>query len=68
MKEIYMLAGVGLGMVAGVMLYKYCDSAKKFVDKTETKVMKKADQMEKEVEKKIGDAEKKAKKKLNKKA
>lgn len=67
MKEIYMLAGIGVGMVAGIMLYKYCDSAKKFVDKTEKEVMKKADKIEKDAEKKIEDVEKKVKKRLNKK-
>ena len=67
MKEIYMLAGIGVGMVAGIMLYKYCDGAKKFVDKTEKEVMKKANEMEKGAEKKIQDAEKKVRKRLNRK-
>lgn len=67
MKEIYMLAGVGVGMVAGIMLYKYCDSAKKFVDNTEKQIVKKAEKMEKDAEKKIEDVEKKVKKRLNKK-
>ena len=74
MKEIYMLAGIGVGMIAGVMLYKYCDGAKKFVDSTEKELMKKADKFEKDAETKIENAEKKveqikekAKKRFNKK-
>ena len=60
MKEIYMLAGVGLGMVAGVMLYKYCDEAKKVVDNTEKKIISSAQSIEKDLSKKI---DKKLKKK-----
>ena len=67
MKEIYMLAGVGVGMLAGIMLYKYCDGAKKLVDGTEKKLMQKASQMEEGAEKKIQDVEKKVRKRLNKK-
>ena len=61
MKEIYMLAGVGLGMIAGVMLYKYCDDAKKVVDNTEKKIISSAQSIEKDLSKKID-------KKLKKKA
>jgi len=68
MKEIYMLAGIGVGMVAGIMLYKYCDSAKKVIDSTEQKVMKKADKLEKEAEKKMEDIKKDIKSKSKKKA
>ena len=60
MKEIYMLAGVGLGMVAGVMLYKYCDNAKKIVDNTEKKIISSAQSIEKDLSKKM---DKKLKKK-----
>lgn len=67
MKEIYMLAGVGVGMIAGIMLYKYNENAKKFVDNTEKQVLKKAEKMEKGAEQKIEDVKGKVKKKLNKK-
>lgn len=75
MKEVYMLAGIGVGMLAGIMLYKYCDGAKKLVDNTEKELMKKADKMEQGAEKKIEEAEnkvkalkQKARKKLNQKS
>ena len=68
MKEIYMLAGIGVGMMAGIMLYKYCDSAKKVIDNTEKKVMKKADQFEKSAEKKIENTKKNIKNKNKKNA
>lgn len=68
MKEIYMLAGIGVGMVAGIMLYKYCDSAKKVVDNTEKKIMKKADEMEKDTKKKIDGVKKNIKKKTKQNA
>lgn len=61
MKEIYMLAGVGVGMIAGVMLYKYCDNAKKVVDNTEKKIISSAQSIEKDLSKKMD-------KKLKKKA
>ena len=71
MKEIYMLAGVGVGMIAGIMLYKYCDGAKKIVDQTEKTLMKKAKKMEKQaergmekVEEKVNEVAKKITKKL----
>jgi len=51
MKEIYMLAGVGVGMLAGVMLYKYCDNAKKVVDNTEKKIMTAAQDIEQDIKK-----------------
>lgn len=59
MKEIYMLAGVGVGMIAGVMLYKYCDNAKKVIDNTEKMITKEAEKVQKDVKAEIKEMKKK---------
>ena len=64
MKEIYMLAGIGLGMVAGIALYKHSTEAKKVIDKAEKKIMNEADKMEKQIENQIDEIGDKAKKAL----
>ncbi len=38
MKEIWMVVGFGAGLVAGALLYKHCDDAKKLVNKGEKAV------------------------------
>ena len=38
MKEIWMVMGFGAGIVAGALLYKHCDDAKKLVNKGEKAV------------------------------
>lgn len=38
MKEIYMLFGFGAGLVAGALLYKHSQDAKKLVNKGESAV------------------------------
>lgn len=35
MKEVWMIVGFGAGLVAGALLYKHCDDAKKLVNKGE---------------------------------
>ena len=40
MKEIWMIMGFGAGLVAGALLYKHCDDAKKLVNKGEKAVKK----------------------------
>ena len=64
MKEIYMLAGIGVGMIAGIALYKHCNEAKKAVDKAEKQIMKEADKVEKKIETQIDKISSKAKKML----
>lgn len=38
MKEIWMVVGFGAGLVAGALLYKHCEDAKKLVNKGEKAV------------------------------
>ena len=38
MKEIWMVMGFGAGLVAGALLYKHCEDAKKLVNKGEKAV------------------------------
>ena len=40
MKETVMLLGFGMGLVAGALLYKYCEPCKEAVNKGEKAVMK----------------------------
>ncbi len=47
MKEIYMILGFGAGLVAGALLYKHCDDAKKLVNKGEKAVKQEADNLKK---------------------
>lgn len=63
MKEIYMLAGIGVGMLAGVMLYKHCDCAKKVVDTAEDSITKEADKIKADVKNEVKDMKKGASKK-----
>lgn len=63
MKEIYMLAGVGVGMLAGVALYKYCDCAKKAVDNAEKVITKEAGKIKSDIKTEVKDMKKNAAKK-----
>ncbi len=47
MKEIYMILGFGAGLVAGALLYKHCDDAKKLVNKGEKAVKEEANNLKK---------------------
>lgn len=58
MKEIYMLAGVGVGMIAGVMLYKHCSSAKKVVDNAEKTITKEAGKIKTDLKAEMKDMKK----------
>lgn len=64
MKEAMMLFGFGVGLVSGALLYKYCQGAKKLVDKGEKTVMEEAQKMEQ----KVGEAIKQAETKMKQKA
>ena len=66
MKEIYMLAGVGVGMLAGVALYKYCDSAKKAVDNAEKVLTKEAGKIKNDIKTEVKNMKQKGSKKQNK--
>ena len=46
MKETHMLLGLGVGMIAGALLYKYSTCAKKLVDNGEKKVIQEVDNIE----------------------
>ncbi len=43
MKDICMLMGFGMGLVTGVLLYKYSQGTKKTVDKAEKAIVKEMD-------------------------
>ena len=45
MKDIFMLAGFGLGLITGAMLYKHSQDAKKMMDNGENTVMKEAEKI-----------------------
>lgn len=45
MKEIWMIMGFGAGLVAGALLYKHCDDAKKLVNKGEKAVKQEVDNL-----------------------
>ena len=45
MKEIWMVVGFGAGLVAGALLYKHCEDAKKLVNKGEKAVKKEVENM-----------------------
>lgn len=66
MKEIYMLAGVGVGMVVGVMLYKHCNCAKKVVDTAEKTISKEAGKIKSDVKTEMKDIKKDLSKKEGK--
>lgn len=58
MKDLYMLAGFGLGLITGAMLYKYSKETKKMVDNGEKNLMKEAEKLGNKAEKateKLGD-------------
>lgn len=57
MKEIWMVMGFGAGLVAGALLYKHCEDAKKLVNKGEKAVKQKVENLKQTVK-----AEKKPKK------
>lgn len=70
MKDLFMLAGFGLGLITGAMLYKYSKETKKTVDCAEKKVMQEAEMMGKKAEKgmeKLEEGIKKGTKKIQKK-
>lgn len=66
MKEIYMLAGVGVGMIAGVMLYKHCNCAKKVIDNAEKTLTKEAGKIKTDLKAEMKDMKKGVSKKEGK--
>lgn len=67
MKDIFMLAGFGIGLVTGAMLYKYSREAKSLIDKGEKCVVKEAEMLEEKAEKGMEELGKKVKKMAKKK-
>ncbi len=61
MKEVWMIMGFGAGLVAGALLYKHCDDAKKLVNKGEKAVKQEVENL-KETVKAPQKAKKQAKK------
>ena len=51
MKEIWMIMGFGAGLVAGALLYKHCDDAKKLVNKGEKAVKQEVESLKESVKK-----------------
>ena len=49
MKDIWMVVGFGAGLVAGALLYKHCDDAKKLVNKGEKAVKKEVENLKETV-------------------
>ena len=49
MKEIWMIMGFGAGLVAGALLYKHCDDAKKLVNKGEKAVKQEVESLKQSV-------------------
>lgn len=49
MKEIWMVMGFGAGLVAGALLYKHCDDAKKLVNKGEKAVKNEVENLKESV-------------------
>lgn len=49
MKEIWLVMGFGAGLVAGALLYKHCDDAKKLVNKGEKAVKQEVDNLKESV-------------------
>lgn len=62
MKEIWMVMGFGAGLVAGALLYKHCDDAKKLVNKGEKAVKTEVENLKQSVKTEAKKAEKKIKK------
>ena len=62
MKEIWMVMGFGAGLVAGALLYKHCEDAKKLVNKGEKAVKQEVENLKETVKTEA----KKAKKQLQK--
>ncbi len=53
MKDVCMLLGFGVGLVTGVMLYKYSAGAKKAVDEGEKALVKEIEKADQKVKKAI---------------
>ncbi|MBE7073961.1 MAG: hypothetical protein E7379_02610 [Clostridiales bacterium] len=66
MKETMMMLGFGMGLITGAMLYKYCQGAKKLVDKGEEAVIGKVEEIEKQASNAIKKAEVKMQEKQEK--
>ena len=49
MKELWMIMGFGAGLVAGALLYKHCDDAKKLVNKGEKAVKQEVENLKQTV-------------------
>ena len=62
MKEIWMVMGFGAGLVAGALLYKHCEDAKKLVNKGEKAVKQEVESLKETVKTEA----KKAKKQMQK--
>jgi len=66
MKDVCMLLGFGMGLVTGVLLYKYSEGTKKTVDKAEKAVAKEVDMVAEKAKKATEKAQKTVKKAINK--
>ena len=53
MKDICMLLGFSMGLVTGVLLYKYSQTTKQVVDKSEKAVVKEIDNLGQKAKKAI---------------
>ncbi len=51
MKDVLMLLGFSMGLVTGALLYKYSESAKQAVDKSEKAVMTEVNKVEQKAKK-----------------
>lgn len=62
MKEIWMVMGFGAGLVAGALLYKHCEDAKKLVNKGEKAVKEEVDALKETVKTTVKQGDKMMKK------
>ena len=61
MKDIMMLFGFSMGLLAGALLYKYSQGTKDLIDQGEKKLVKGAKKMEQKAEQGMEQLEKKVK-------
>ena len=53
MKDLFLLAGFGMGLITGAMLYKYSQETRKAVNNGEKTIMKEAEKMGQKAEKSV---------------
>lgn len=53
MKDVLMLMGFSMGLVTGALLYKYSQTTKQMVDKSEKAVMNELENMKKTAQKQV---------------